>query len=177
MSLIIGHSMSSFESAFSISGFAKCESADNCQNSLNFNPTNVTFVFSNDSFYIFRRINERKFIAVDDSDQNIPWKENRSNSSKVIEFFKINDRIDGAVIEGPDNDTSALIYSVNTIHKYRVTQQYFISANWRELTDSPAKEKVGNGGITVNEESIFIVDNKLWHWNGEQFRDLVKFLY
>jgi hypothetical protein len=46
-----------------------------------------------------------------------------------------------------------------------------------ELTDSPAKEKVGNGGITVNEESIFIVDNKLWHWNEEQFRDLVKFLY
>jgi hypothetical protein len=46
-----------------------------------------------------------------------------------------------------------------------------------ELTDSPAKEKVGNGGITVNEESIFIVDSKLWHWNEEQFRDLVKFLY
>ncbi len=107
MFLIIVHSMSSFESAFSIPEVAKCKSADNCQNSLNFNPTNVTFVFSNDSFYIFGRINVIKFIAVDDSDQNIPWKENRSNSPKVIEFFKINDRIDGAVIEGPDNNTSA----------------------------------------------------------------------
>jgi hypothetical protein len=106
---------------------------DDCPNeNPNFNPTNITFVFTDNLFDIFRRINERKFVAVNESDQNIPWKANRVNPSNVSELFKINARINGSVLSFPEGRIEykkvPLIYSNSTVYEYEVNDRELICA-------------------------------------------------
>jgi len=164
----------SFDSALGVSDFRKCDpesdSTGSCnRRSADFDASNVTLVFNGNQFKIYRRVNERKFISVTNKDTNIPWNANRAKTSSIEDFFKIDDRIDGAVFTNLENDSfkrEANIYSNDTVYTFSIDDKVMNEAfTIVPIDDSPALFKKGNGGIVLDNQIFYIVDNKFYKYN------------
>lgn len=173
--------MNSFDSAFSITDFSKCDpelvKSDSCdRESKDFDASNVTFVFDGNQFKIYRRVNERKFRAVTNEDINIPWNANRNKTPNIKDLFKIEDRIDGAIFINLANDKferEVIFYSVDKVIVFQINDKA-VAKSLRNIgiSNSPASLKKGNGGLLLDSQLLFIVDNRFYRYSvGEKHFD------
>lgn len=173
--------MNSFDSAFSITDFSKCDpelvKSDSCdRESKDFDASNVTFVFDGNQFKIYRRVNERKFRAVTNEDTNIPWNANRNKTPNIKDLFRIEDRIDGAIFINLANDKferEVIFYSVDKVIVFQINDKAMAkSLRNIGISNSPASLKKGNGGLLLDSQLLFIVDNRFYRYSvGEKHFD------
>jgi len=122
-------------------------------------------------------------VSVNDSDNNIPWKANRANTSSITEFFEIHGRIDGAVLYYPEGRDSpkrmSFVFSNSSVYTFEINDKDIISFMINHVENIPNKKKPRNGAILVGEDILLIIDNQMLKYaiNNQFLEDMVCFLF
>ena len=161
-----------FDSIFSISHYTKCRTTvEFCvNNNRNFDPTNITFVFADQMYLLFRRYNEKWFKKVDESEKMVPWGTNwqlQKTNHKISDLFKgVNSRIDGAaILEADENWPEAVMILVdNAVKEFDIIDTNRDPIGTIYIQDDNPSLLIKNGAINHLEKTFLFMGGMVWEY-------------
>ena len=165
-----------FNSILSIWSYRMCISnpSVNCRNDNHyFDPTNITLLFYNDIVFYYRRINERRFVEINNQERRLPWQVTTygfSKSSKITEVLPnvippINISV---LIPATATDPEIALFLANTsAFQFYVTDKRE-SHRDRVIIAKNIQDAVKQGGFFHNSKVYFILSNIVYEYTPER---------
>jgi len=151
-----------FQSGFSITSIDR-KYCNICELVLKEKSFNITYVFSEDKFYVFRELTNGSFILANSEDSGIPWKKIKNsygiNIGIIRDFFGISGRINAAFFQWQPFDPlkayAFLLSSSGEIFSFEINDT---SASDKKLLVSVSNVK--NAGLNpIHFRGAFSIDN------------------